>query len=144
MAKGTIYDPRQNTVEKEYGILIAEKDNIVNGGCKEFVYLKDGGARYFTFGTPVKFDIEERNIDHGKGVAVEVGVNVKVDEIAIADHPVIRNLNRFAELLLKLKDSDNEKLIRLANDCSDADVIAKLKEAVESLVGPFEEKGDGG
>lgn len=118
MHNGHIHDPRMNTEEKEYGILISS-DTDRDGRPKVFPYLKDESSRPYTFGTPVTFALQTRKVPFDtdcrgeeKFVTIEVATNVRVDKEKIKQHKIVRRLNMVAKRLLsKNETEDANKLI---------------------------------
>jgi hypothetical protein len=104
MPDGHLQDPRLNSTEKEYGTLTASEIGR-DGKNKTFIYLKDEVSRFYTAGSPVKFDIEERkvyysNSDMDNFVTIEVATNVRIDDDRIKDHPIISKLNEYTKTIL--------------------------------------------
>ncbi len=135
MSQGTVNDPRMNSEEKDYGILIAEEIDD-HGRFKEIVYLKDNESRHFTFGTPVKFNTKVGKVkvsDPKKKAAVEIATDVIIDKDQIKFHPIINNLNIYAKVLLRIKDEGLlENLVKI-----DPEVLeSKLYEMLEELLCP--------
>jgi hypothetical protein len=104
MPNGDILDPRMNSIEKEYGILNTTEIGT-DGKSKQIIYLKSKECRHLTAGTPVKFELEEREIPYEKGgkimVKIEIATKVVVDEGRIKNHPVISKLNGHAKQILE-------------------------------------------
>ncbi|MDN5216198.1 hypothetical protein QQ020_29290 [Fulvivirgaceae bacterium BMA12] len=136
MAKGFIHDPRMNSREKEYGILIAEELDEF-GRCKEIVYLKNNVSRSLTFGSPVIFKIDkDGKISSPRGdakAAIEVASEVVLNEEEINEHPITKNLNIFAKVLLEL---DEEELERLTKRTRTEDIERMLKKGIDKLLCP--------
>lgn len=136
MAKGNVKDPRMNSREKQYGILIAEELDEF-GRCKEIVYLKDNVSRSFTFGTPVEFKIDKegqvRAGENGSKAAIEVATDVVLNEEEINAHPITKNLNTFAKVLLKLDPDDLEKLTK---ETDGEDIERALRKTIDKLLCP--------
>ena len=136
MSKGFIKDPRMNSREKDYGIIIAEELDEF-GRCKEIVYLKNNTSRTLTFGTPVLFKVDENarvtvGRDDSKAV-IEVATDVVLNDEEINEHPITKNLNIFSEVLLKLSREDLQKLTR---ETTPEEIEKALKKAVDKLLCP--------
>jgi hypothetical protein len=104
MPDGHLQDPRLNSVEKDFGILLSN-DMGQDGRPKMVLYLKDKVSRYLVAGTPVTFDLEERQVFYSKNnlkelVTIEIATNVRVNEEKIKSHPVIRALNACVRKIL--------------------------------------------
>jgi hypothetical protein len=129
---GHVNDPRMNTEEKGYGILSTSQ--LSKTGCsKQILYLKDEVSRFYTFGTPVTFDIQKRKILYDdqelqqqdqqqecnrtskpvdnslKFIEIEIATNVRVCPERIKEHKVVRRLNTMSEAILT-KDFNDEML----------------------------------
>ena len=154
MSKGNIDDPKMNSVEEDYGILIVTETDR-NGLFKQITYLKDKNSRHFTFGTPVKFTMsdaklkakldecptEEDDIEINskrQKIALEVATNVVLDEDEIKKHPVVSNLNIYAKVLLRLRDEGKLDLLLKVDSC---DIEDGLTEIVEKLISNLEPGG---
>lgn len=136
MAKGFIKDPKMNSREKQYGIIIAEELDKF-GRCKEIVYLKNNVSRTLTFGSPVLFKIDENakviTGQNGSKATIELATDVVLNEKEIDEHPITKNLNIFAKVLLKL---DPKELDKLTKETDEKDIERTLKKAVDRLLCP--------
>jgi hypothetical protein len=112
MPNGHLQDPRLNSTAKGFGLLssdILEKD----GRSKTILYLKDEGSKYLLAGTPVTFDLEERQVYLSKDnlsqlVTIELATNVRVDEEKIKEYPNIHKLYISAKKILGSKNKNSQ------------------------------------
>lgn len=136
MPDGHIEDPKMNTLEKDFGILVSEELDEF-GKCKKLVYIKDQNSRSYTSGTPVEFEEQDWDtgipLDYRKGNAtVKLARILSINQDEIAKQPIVRNLNIFAKVLLELNEDDLKNLMQESPE----EIENALKRAVERLVCP--------
>ncbi|MDN5201743.1 hypothetical protein QQ008_10230 [Fulvivirgaceae bacterium BMA10] len=135
MQRGHIRDPKTNSNEKDFGILVVEQ--LSDGGkCKEIPYVKDKNSRAFTAGTPVVFEVEKIKTDFCKDyndsehTCIEIANSVRINEEEIDKHKIVKNLNVYSKVLLNLSD---DKLNALSSTPSEI-IFEHLNEAVDKIV----------
>jgi hypothetical protein len=120
---GHVNDPRMNTEEKDFGILISSADSKT-GRPRCIIYLKDDVSRFYTQGTPVTFELQTRKITYDKPtvittnkeknykaiddllnkdlrlIEIEVATKVRAIEADLEFHPVVKGLNRMVKEIL--------------------------------------------
>lgn len=136
MHEGHIEDPKMNTREKDFGILVSEQLDEF-GRCKKLVYIKDKDSRTYTSGTPVVFEEKDWDtgisLDYKQGNAtVKLARILRVNRDEMAKQPIVRNLNIFAKVLLELDEDDLKNLMKENPE----EIENALKRAVERLVCP--------
>lgn len=136
MHNGHVEDPKMNTREKDFGILVSEELDEF-GRCKKLVYIKDKNSRAYTSGTPVVFEEKDWDtgvsLDYKQGNAiVKLARILRINEDEIDKQPIVRNLNIFAKVLLELDESNLRNLMKENPE----EIENTLKRAIEKLVCP--------